>query len=92
MKAKLLRIAGLAIALFMFGSIVCVSIHAQQGAARSSAAPVTTNWVGHLVVGKTETMDPMPGTMGPHPVAVREVEIGLRSDGVVVWRETPMMK
>jgi hypothetical protein len=24
---------------------------------------------------------------GPHPTIVREVEIGLRSDGVVVWRD-----
>ena len=45
---------------------------------------VTTNWIGCLVIGKDDTMDRL--TRGPHPATVESVEIGLRSDGVVVWQ------
>jgi hypothetical protein len=82
MKANALKIVGLAIALAAFGAVCIVGTHAQQTPASSSL--LTTSWTGCLVVGKEDTMDNI--ARGPHPTTVREVEIGLRSDGVVVWR------
>jgi hypothetical protein len=81
MKVTFLRIAGVASALAAFGMVCIVGIHAQ---APSSAASMTTNWIGNLVVGKEDTTDRI--ARGPFPTTVRQVEIGLRSDGVVVWR------
>jgi hypothetical protein len=81
MKANTLKIVGLAIALAAFGAVCIVGTHAQQTPAGSR---ITTNWTGCLVVGREDTMDNI--ARGPHPTTVREVEIGLRSDGVVVWR------
>jgi hypothetical protein len=39
-----------------------------------------------LVVGKRETGDPIAGR-GLFPHVEGDVELGLRSDGVVVWRK-----
>jgi len=48
--------------------------------------PATTNWVGGLVVAKKEMGDPIAGhQLFPHADA--DIEIGLRSDGAVVWRK-----
>jgi hypothetical protein len=91
MRAKFIKIAGLTVALAACGLVHMVSIHAQPGTTKSSPPPATTNWVGYLVAGQTVSIDPMPGT-GPQPTTVRHVEIGLRSDGVVVWRMTPKTK
>jgi hypothetical protein len=88
MKAKFIKIAGLAITLVAFGSIYTAGLHAQQTTKKSSLLPVTTNWVGCLVVGRNETIDPHLAP-GPHPTSVGQVELGLRSDGVVVWRAKP---
>lgn len=81
MKVTLLRIAVAAGALAAFGLVCIVRIHAQPP---SSAASMTTNWTGNLVVGMEDTADRI--ARGPHPTTVRQVEIGLRSNGVVVWR------
>ena len=45
-----------------------------------------TNWVGFLVIGQEEKGDPIAGN-GPFPKADNRIEIGLRKDGVVVWRK-----
>ena len=81
MKVTFLRIAGLASALAAFGVVFIVGIRAQS---LSNSNPMTTNWVGNLVIGKEDTADRI--ARGPYPTTVRQVEIGLRSDGIVVWR------
>jgi hypothetical protein len=58
-------------------------IHAQE---KPEPSPLTTNWIGGLVVGKRETGDPIAGR-GLFPHVEGDVELGLRSDGVVVWRK-----
>jgi hypothetical protein len=83
MKTRLLKLAGLAIALVVLCSIALVTVHAQQGASKSGAA--STNWVGYLVVGQNDKIDRI--TSYPAPTTMRQVEIGLRSDGIVIWRE-----
>ena len=84
MKSKFFKIVGLAAALAAFGAVCIVGIHAQQTTNKSSAFSPTTNWTGCLVVGKDDALDRI--TRVPQPTTVRQVEIGLRSDGVVVWR------
>ena len=70
-------------ALVILGPVALLTLRAQPN---SGALPVTTKWVGYLVVGQTDKLDRI--TPEPSPTTVREVEIGLRSDGVVIWRET----
>jgi hypothetical protein len=42
------------------------------------------------VIGEQESIDQI--SRGPHPAAKEEIELGLRSDGVVVWRRTRVLK
>ena len=51
---------------------------------------MATNWIGYVVFGTDDSLDPI--TRGAYPRADRQVEIGLRSDGTVVWRRTPKEK
>jgi hypothetical protein len=88
MKANTLKIAGLVIAAGAIAAACFVGARAQQ--TPSSSPLIITNWTGCLVVGKQDTMDNI--ARGPHPTTVSEVEIGLRSDGVVVWREASNTK
>ena len=60
-----------------------VAIGAQPAGRKSNPAQQTTNWVGCLVVGKTD-LDPI--AIGPHPLSINDIQIGLRSDGILVWR------
>jgi hypothetical protein len=83
MKSKLVKIAGLT-AVLAFGLVCIVKIHAQQTMSTPGAPPTTTNWIGYLVVGKSDSTDRI--ARGLFPTTVRQVEIGLRSDGVVLWR------
>jgi hypothetical protein len=58
-----------------------------EPASSESSAPLTTKWTGYLVTGTDEsTVDRMP-LQHAHPKTITRVEIGLRSDGVVVWRD-----
>jgi hypothetical protein len=84
MKLRFLKLAGLAGALAITGSVYVINSHGQQSTKPSSVSSSSTNWIGCLVVGKEETMDRM--ARGAHPTAIGNIEIGLRSDGVVVWR------
>jgi len=86
MRAKYFKVVGLGAAVAAFASVCIVGIHAGPTKNTSSACLVTTNWIGCLVAGKEDTVDRI--APGPHPITVRQVEIGLRSDGVVVWRST----
>ena len=91
MKTKFLKPAGVTAAFLIFGSAYIAGLRAQQPATKSGAALATTNWIGNLVVGQNDSSDPI-AVGGPHPTVTRHVEIGLRSDGVVVWRNTSSAK
>ncbi len=78
-------------ALVIFSSAYFAGVRGQQSSTKSAAPPATTNWTGYLVVGRNDTTDAI-AIGGPHPTVARHVEIGLRSDGVVVWRNTPAAK
>lgn len=81
---------GVTIAVLAFGVMCIVGARGQQSA-RSSASPsLTTNWVGYLVAGQQDFVDRINPT--PSPAVVRQVEIGLRSDGIVIWREVRRME
>ena len=72
------------LAALIVGLIIWVHPNGQaQG--KGSTSPLSTNWVGCIVVGKVETGDPIAGRR-PFPQADSEIQVGLRSDGVVVWR------
>jgi hypothetical protein len=85
MRAKLLKGAGLLAAVAAFG-LVCMTRSKAQPTANQPITSATTNWVGCLVVGKKDSVDQMGGIF---PSPVRQVQIGLRSDGVVIWRSAP---
>ena len=78
------KLVALAILLATLGLGYFAGTYAQQ-VSNESSAQLTTNWTGCLVVGTDETVDRMP-LQQAHPKTVAQVKIGLRSDGVVVWR------
>jgi hypothetical protein len=82
MKRNLFRFAGLVLFLTVLGSVTLVSMKAQDSK-KLGVPALTTNWVGYAVYGKDSSE--LAGG-GPYPSADRRVEIGLRSDGVVIWR------
>jgi hypothetical protein len=84
MKPKLFIAAGLVAAVVAATSIYIPGVRAQQS--RTATPPATTNWLGYLVVGQNDTTDAIAS--GPHPTVTRQVQIGLRSDGVLVWRQS----
>jgi len=85
MKTNLLKGAGLLSALVVLGLVWVAGTRAQSAAAGAKSSLATTNWIGCLVVGRDEAMDRM--ARGLHPTTMQQVQIGLRSDGVVVWRD-----
>ena len=95
MKASIMKtksakiIVGSVIALWALVSICIVGVRAQQPP-NNPVPGVTTNWVGYLVAGRNDPHDRI--TPHPSPTVERQVEIGLRSDGVVVWREAGKVK
>jgi hypothetical protein len=90
MKTTIAKIVGPSLALLLLGSICIPGVRAQQASRSSSPPAVTTNWMGYLVAGQSDTSDRI--TPSPSPSIVRQVEIGLRSDGVVIWREATRTK
>ena len=85
METRLLKGVGLIAALAVVGLVWLARLKAQPAAGAPKASLVTTNWIGCLVVGKSDFVDNM--ARGLHPSTVQEVQIGLRSDGAVVWRD-----
>jgi hypothetical protein len=85
MKANLLKGVGLFSALVVFGLVRIAGTRAQPAAGGSNSSMVTTNWIGCLVVGKGDPIDSI--ARGPFPTPLHQVQVGLRSDGVVVWRQ-----
>jgi hypothetical protein len=86
MKKNVLKIAGLAVALVALGAFCVVGLKAQQNKSHSSRPSMATNWIGYVVFGTEDSLDQI--TRGAYPRADPQVEIGLRSDGMVVWRRT----
>lgn len=85
MSYRFCRIAGPAVLLAILSWAFISGTHAQQPMNPLRTSSLTTNWIGCLVAGKEDTLDRI--APGPNPAVVRQVEIGLRSDGVVVWRK-----
>ncbi len=85
MKRHVLKIAGTvaAITLLAAGSIIGTRAQTQS---KPSTIVSGTNWVGYVVTGQEDTADRI--ARGAHPKADSRYEIGLRNDGVVVWRTT----
>ena len=90
MRNNRFNVAAIAAGLIILSSFFIIAIHAQSGASNSSPSSVTTNWMGCLVIGQDDTVDQI--SPGPHPKTMQHVQIGLRSDGVVVWRNSPNLK
>src|SRR6476646_4131955 len=92
MKTNVLKISMPIVVVVVAVFAYAVGLHAQQQQQQSrpkSQAPslaLTTNWLGYLVVGESENLDPMPG-LGPYPKALADLQIGIRSDGVLVSRK-----
>ncbi|HKI70274.1 MAG TPA: hypothetical protein VKA67_11835 [Verrucomicrobiae bacterium] len=82
--------AALAVALVALGSVSIFGINAQQNSNKPRSPSATTNWVGYLVVAREDSIDRI--APGPHPQTVRQIQIGLRSDGLVIWRGAANVK
>jgi hypothetical protein len=87
MRTKFFKGAGFVAALVIPGSAYFAGLRAQQSTPAPTRPSASTNWIGCLVAGQTDPTDAI-AIGGPHPTVTRNVEIGLRSDGVVVWRRT----
>ena len=83
MNATNLTIAGLVTTLAVLGALRLIGSPAQES--YPNPPLMTTNWTGCLVVGKADPMDKISGEL--YPTTDLKVEIGLRGDGVVVWRD-----
>jgi hypothetical protein len=90
MRAKIARFVGPSIAFLLLGVICVTGLRAQQTGKNSRISGVTTNWVGFLVVGQRDMVDQI--TPNASPTVNLQVEIGLRGDGVIVWREVTRVK
>jgi hypothetical protein len=85
MRGKSNKIVVSAMGVLLLGAIGIIGVRGQQSDRNSHRPTISTNWVGYLVAGRLDTTDQI--TPNPFPTVSRQVEIGLRSDGVVVWRE-----
>jgi hypothetical protein len=90
MKHKFLKSGVIVAAIILVCWTYVVGLHAQQSSTTPPKSPATTNWIGYLVVGQNDTSDSI--AIGPHPTVSCQVEIGLRSDGVLVWRKVSNSK
>jgi hypothetical protein len=87
MKTKFLKVTTLS-AVFIaaiFAYLVAVQAQQSNSNSKSSASSITTNWIGYLVVGRDDTIDSIT-VGGPHPAVMGNLEIGIRSDGLLVAR------
>jgi hypothetical protein len=83
MNQKFLNRIGVAIGVVAIAVLLLFKVNGQQNT-KPGVMHVSTNWVGYLVIGKEDTNDRI--SPGPSPHCEGQVQIGLRSDGVVVWR------
>ena len=84
MSIKSFKCGSAAAAVAAIGLVCLVGVQAQQNKNNPAALLLRTNWVGYLVFGKEDSMDAI--AHGAFPTTDHQVEIGLRSDGTVVWR------
>jgi len=84
MKTNVLKSVAAIAGLSALALVCTVGVRAEQEKGAPGTRVVSTNWVGCLVSGTDDNFDSI--APGPHPTAKREIEIGLRSDGVVIWR------
>jgi hypothetical protein len=89
MKPKLFVAVGIVVAVVIVCSTYIPGVRGQQST--TGSAPATTNWIGYLVVGQNDPTDAI-AIGGPHPTVSRQVQIGLRSDGILVWRQVSNSK
>jgi hypothetical protein len=90
MKGTFAKIALCVAATILISSSYIAGLHAQSSTAPAKT-PATTNWIGCLVVGQNDATDSI-AIGGPHPTVERQVEIGLRSDGILIWRKVANSK
>ena len=82
MRDKLLKFTGAT--LVAVATICLLNVKAQENKQNTNSPALTTNWLGCVVVGKVDSIDPIG--QGPYPQCAQQFQLGLRSDGVVVWR------
>src|ERR1044071_2498892 len=87
MQTRNLKVAALAIAAIILGSICWRNGNAQGTSNGSKISELSTNWVGFGVFGREDSVDRIG--RGAYPAVDAQVQIGLRSDGLVVWRTGP---
>lgn len=85
MKRQFLKTAGFVVSVIVLSSAY-IAVRAQQSPTTSVKPVATTNWIGYLVVGQNDAADRI--AIGPSPTVNRQVEIGLGSDGILVWRKS----
>lgn len=85
MKKTFFKIAGCTLASALLFMAFEMATMAEQKADSTTSSAMTTNWVGYFVFGERDTTDSI--TTEPFPKTDSRVQIGLRSDGIVVWRK-----
>lgn len=87
MKTKFERIWLPIVVLLLVIFAYTAGLRAQQSPAAPGGSTVITNWLGYIVVGETDRIDPIT-VGGPYPTVLRNLEIGVRSDGLLVYRNS----
>ena len=82
MRDRILKITGAA--LVTIAAIWLLNVNAQENKRSPGGPAITTNWLGCVVVGKGDSIDAI--SPSPYPQCAQQFQLGLRSDGVVVWR------
>lgn len=82
MRDNTLKITGAV--LVTLGASWLLSLNAQENKRIPSSPGVSTNWLGCVVVGRQDAIDAI--TQIPYPQCAQQFQLGLRSDGVVIWR------
>lgn len=85
MREKILKLVGATLA--TMGAIWLLNVNAQENKRKANGPAVTTNWLGCVVVGREDSVDSI--AKGLYPQCAPPFQLGLRSDGVVVWRIAP---
>ena len=85
MKTVSLKLIGL---VAFIAAAIAILAHGQQSTSKSHPVLITTNRVGLAVAAKDDPYDRNIAIKGPSPTVLHDVQLGLRSDGVVVWRRS----
>lgn len=82
MRKQILKTTIAALAAVM--AIWLLRVNAQENKRNHGNPMIATNWLGCIVVGGQDSMDAIGH--GLYPQCAQQFQLGLRSDGVVVWR------